>query len=161
LCKFAKFYLIVDGNAAFRANADGVARPDILQSFTKFTSALKKALSIGKTGEAAFKPNEEGSYFNAFPTSFETLKQIEDAIVASGANGNDATRPGTVPKPDTAEESKKGRDTSMSNATVQMDESIVWAAKKTFRIGINFDADALFNKDPKDPKKYDWEASKT
>jgi hypothetical protein len=59
----------------------------------KFSAALKKAVSTGKVGEGAFKPNEEGSYFNAFPTIAETLKQIEDAIVASGANGSDESRP--------------------------------------------------------------------
>jgi hypothetical protein len=54
---------------------------------------LKKAVSSGKTGESAFKPNEEGAYFNAFPSGIETLKQIEEAIAASGVNGEDAVRP--------------------------------------------------------------------
>lgn len=62
----------------------------------KFAAAIKKGVSTGKLGEAAFKPNEEGSYFNAFPTIAETLKQIEDAIVQSGANGGDAIRPGSA-----------------------------------------------------------------
>ena len=99
--KFAKFYLIVDCLAAKR-QADGINLHSCIQ---KFISALNKALSVGKAGAAAFKPNEEGSYFNAFPTINETLKQIEDAIAQSGANGDDAIRPGSesgVSKPETA-----------------------------------------------------------
>ena len=32
-----------------------------------------------------------------------------------------------------------------------------WTARKPFRIGVNCDADALFNKDPKEPNKYEVE----
>lgn len=76
----------------------------------KFSAAIKKAVSSGKVGESAFKPNEEGSYFNAFPTIAETFKQIEDAIAASGANGSDTDRPSSsMEKPKTAD-SKGKRD---------------------------------------------------
>jgi len=99
--KFAKFYLIVDCLAAKRQGNEGLNLHICIQ---KFITALNKALSVGKSGAAAFKPNEEGSYFNAFPTINETLKQIEEAIVQSGANGLDAIRPGSVSgsKPETA-----------------------------------------------------------
>ena len=74
--KFSKFYLIVDCLAHKRA-ANGTNLHLCIQ---KFITALNKGMSSGKSGAAAFKPNEEGSYFNAFPTINETLKQIEDAI---------------------------------------------------------------------------------
>jgi len=101
LVKYSKFYLIVDGNAIQRCNSSSSpdfvdrTRPNLLQAFQKFTVALKKAVSSGKTGESAFKPNEEGAYFNAFPSGLETLKQIEDAIAQCGINGEDAVRPST------------------------------------------------------------------
>ena len=56
-------------------------------------TALKKVVSAGKAGEAAFKPNAEGAYFNAFATSAEALKQVEEAILQSGVNGVEAIRP--------------------------------------------------------------------
>jgi hypothetical protein len=131
----------------------------------KFSAALKKAVSSGKVGESAFKPNEEGSYFNAFPSIAETLKQIEDAIVASGANGTDESRPASsLAKPKTAE--SKGRKEvatpggeESKNETPQV-TAYDWTARKAFRIGVNCDSEALFNKDPKEPNKYEVEGQK-
>lgn len=130
----------------------------------KFSAALKKAVSSGKVGESAFKPNEEGCYFNAFPSIAETLKQIEDAIVASGANGTDESRPASSlqAKPKTAE--SKGRKDVTTPAPEESKEPQVsnydWTARKAFRIGVNCDSEALFNKDPKEPNKYEVEGQK-
>jgi len=53
----------------------------MLQAFQKFTSILKKAVSTGKAGEAAFKPTPKGDYaFCAHDSHNDTLKIIEDAI---------------------------------------------------------------------------------
>lgn len=76
--KFAKFYLIIDGSDAQDA--------DIGDAFIKFTQNLRKTVQSTKTGEAAFKPSIEGSYFNAFGNINETFKAVEDAIAVSGAN---------------------------------------------------------------------------
>jgi enolase len=78
--KFAKFYLIIDGN-----EAHGV---DVTECLIKFIQSIKKTVSSTKQGEAAFKPGVEGSYFNAFANINESFKAIEDAIAASGANSD-------------------------------------------------------------------------
>lgn len=116
--KFSKFYLIVDARAFMRSqlpneshqSIEGSHGPNLLSCLLRFSTALKKAVSSGKVGEIAFKPNEEGSYFNAFPSIAETLKQIEDAIAVSGANGSDS-RPSSsmMDKPKTAESKDKDK----------------------------------------------------
>lgn len=166
--KFAKFYLIVDARAFQRCHLpnetdqENESSPNLLSCLLKFSAALKKAVSTGKIGESAFKPNEEGSYFNAFPTIAETLKQIEDAIAASGANGQDESRPASsLQKPKTAD-SKQRKETpggAEENKTPAVTASD-WTAKKPFRIGVNCDSEAFFNKDPKEPNKYEVEGQK-
>jgi enolase len=47
-----------------------------------------------------------------------------------------------------------------SNTSSVMMETNEWAMRKAFRIGFNFDADNLFNKDPKEPNKYEVEGAK-
>jgi enolase len=111
--KFAKFYLIIDGAE--------VGDTDIGECFIKFMQNLRKAVQSTKSGEAAFKPGVEGSYFNAFANINETFKAIEDAITASGANSE---------------------------------------GNKPFKIGINCEGESYFNKDPKDPNKYEVEGAK-
>ena len=53
---------------------EGSSRPNLLLAFQKFIQIMKKGVSAGKAGEGAFKPNEEGAYFNAFPSGAETPK---------------------------------------------------------------------------------------
>jgi len=133
--KFARFYLIVDGHANTDVN--------IPLCFMKFLAALRKSFAGIKGGEAVFKIGPEGAYFNAFTSINETFKQFEEAIAQSGANG--AIRPASQAK-------------SVSAPTEG--ESEAAKSKPVFKIGINCDADTLFNKDPKDPNKYECEANK-
>ena len=130
-------------------------------------NAVKKAVSGGKTGESAFRPDKEGAYFNAFPSGIETLKQLEDAITACGVNGSDSIRPNTSEgaasnpdKPATNESKDRPNNDSSITETGMAQVSQDWALRKAFRIGINFDADALYNKDPKEPNKYEVEGMK-
>jgi hypothetical protein len=81
--------------------------------------------------------------FNAFSSINETFKQIEDAINAASSNIQLLE-----PKPMSAESA------SMSQATNSAGQP------KPIRIGVNCDADFLFNKDPKDPNKYEIEGAK-
>jgi hypothetical protein len=55
-------------------------------NYMKFLTAMKKAFAGTKAGEAGFKVLPDGSFFNANTTVAESLKMIEDAIGASGAN---------------------------------------------------------------------------
>ena len=77
--RYSRFYLIVDPHANTDIN--------ITYALQKFVAELRKKFSTGKGGEAAFKIQAEGSYFNAFPNVAETFKAIEEAINLSGANG--------------------------------------------------------------------------
>jgi len=79
--KFAKFYLILTHE--LEDLADG---KDALAIYYKVASAIKKSLQSTKLGEAGFKPNASGCYFNAHENHNETFKVIEDAITNSGAN---------------------------------------------------------------------------
>lgn len=77
--RFTKFYLIVDPE---RGNGD----LNLIDGFNKFISAFKKNMGAIKGGETAFKPNADGSYFNAFSSINDTFKYLEDAINQSGIN---------------------------------------------------------------------------
>lgn len=57
--------------------------------YMKFLAAIKKAFAGTKMGEAGFKALPDGSFFNANTTVAESLKMVEDAIAASGANDDD------------------------------------------------------------------------
>ena len=54
-------------------------------------ATLKKSMSTGKGGDAAFKVGADGSFFNAFNTIQDTFKHIEEAINESNANGRPIT----------------------------------------------------------------------
>lgn len=93
----------------------------MLPCYQKFLAAMRKGFASTKLGEAGFKILPDGSFFNANQTVAESLKMLEDAIAASGANEEE---------------------------------------RKAFQIGINCDSDNSFNKDPKDPNKYEQEGQK-
>ena len=97
---------------------------------------MKKLFAATKAGEAGFKVQQDGSYFNANATIAESFKMLEDAIEASGANKD----------PEPAEEGAEVPATKPS--------------RKLFQIGINCEADASYNKDPKDANKYEQEGQK-
>lgn len=116
---------------------DGYANTEtnIPQAYSKFLLALKKGFGSVKGGESVFKVGPEGAFFNAFSTIAETFKQLEEAIAQSGANGV-TSRPNS-------QQTKFDPD-----------------ARLVFKIGINCDAESIYNKDPKDPYKYELEGSK-
>lgn len=55
----------------------------------KVSAAIKKAISSHKLGEAGFKANVSGSYFNALDTINDSFKLLEDAINSTGFNTNE------------------------------------------------------------------------
>jgi len=57
--------------------------------YYKLSAAIKKAISSHKLGEAGFKANVSGSYFNALDTINDSFKLIEDAINSTGMNTNE------------------------------------------------------------------------
>ena len=81
--KFSKFYVIIDVQPTDPDEIDA----NILHY--KIFAAIKKSLNVGKTGEAAFKPNATGSYFNALDSHNDTFKLLEDAINSVGVNTAD------------------------------------------------------------------------
>ena len=144
--RYSRFYLIVDPYQNLDIN--------IPQALNKFIAELRKKFAIGKGGEANFKIQADGSYFNAFASATDTLKNIEDAIALSGASG----------KPQTAQSNSKRLGTAESvahtNSVSSEKDAAVVKTKNVFRIGINCDAEQSFNKDPKDPNKYEAEGVK-
>ena len=150
-CKFAKFYLIVDGYACQEDS-------NLAEYFKNFVSNLRKSFAAQKGGDAAFKQLPDGSFFNAFTSVADSLKAITEAIKQSGAQGNVI-----VP---TVSSSKRGGGTAETgerastaggNSVANGEDS---GKKAIFRIGISCDADNSFNKDPKDPNKYEIEGVK-
>ena len=81
--RYSRFYLIIDPFANMEVN--------IPQVLLKFLAELKKKFAVGKGGEAAFKVQADGSYFNAYGSATDTFKNIEEAIAACGANGKPMT----------------------------------------------------------------------
>jgi len=98
-----------------------------------------------KGGEAAFKTDADGPMFNAYSSINETFKQIEDAL-------NVAT-----PNLQVSEVKPQSAD---SGANSQATGSNLSNTPKPIRIGVNCGADDIFNKDPKDPNKYEVEGAK-
>lgn len=128
--KFANFYLIIDAAGLSMNKIDPQC---IMKYYRSFLISLKKLFAATKAGEAGFKVQADGSFFNANATIAESFKMMEDAIEASGANHHpEPAEEGAEPKP----------------------------ALRVFQIGINCEADANFNKDPKDPNKYEQEGQK-
>lgn len=73
--KFRRIYLIIN------MKAEDTEHFDALQLYYKVHASIKKSLSAGKAGEAAFKPSVKGDYgFNAHENINDSLKVIEDAI---------------------------------------------------------------------------------
>lgn len=80
--KFAKFYVIMNlkvGDVGVDANL----------LYYKISTAIKKAITSHKLGEAGFKANFSGSYFNALDSVNDSFKLLEDAINSTGVNTND------------------------------------------------------------------------
>ena len=145
--KFSKFYLIVDGHV----NPD----MNIVAVFKAFVSALKSKFTTGKGGDSAFKTLQDGSFFNAYASVNDTLKFIEEAIIISGATGRPATDGGQT-------SSRRGgtAGTDKSKEAKDEEEKESPLLKSVFRIGVNCEAEASFNKDAKDPNKYEIEGTK-
>ena len=144
--KFAKFYLIIDASKNVDANIPAV--------FKAFVTALKSKFTVGKGGDSAFKLMPDGSFFNAYGSVADSLKFIEEAINVSGANGaRPGTQPGSAKRVGTA-----GTDKSKAEEEEKTGE--VHASACLFRIGVNCDGDSSFNKDPKDPNKYEIDGVK-
>jgi len=133
--RFSKFYLVVDPSLC--------THDTLCTALKVFQTSLKKQMASVKGGEAAFKTENDGPIFNAFATINETFKQIEDALNAASPSLQFVNA-----KPLSADSAIKSNDTSGTQSP------------KPIRIGVNCDADFLFNKDPKDPNKYDIEGAK-
>ena len=54
--------------------------------YYKISAAIKKAITSHKLGEAGFKANVSGSYYNALDTINDSFKLLEDAINSTGVN---------------------------------------------------------------------------
>lgn len=80
--KFGRFYLILNlkvGDVSVDANL----------LYYKISSAIKKAITSHKLGEAGFKANVSGSYYNALDSVNDSFKLLEDAINSTGVNTNE------------------------------------------------------------------------
>lgn len=80
--KFGRFYLILNlkvGDVSVDANL----------LYYKISAAIKKAITSHKLGEAGFRANVSGSYFNALDTVNDSFKLLEDAINSTGVNTNE------------------------------------------------------------------------
>lgn len=78
--KFSTFYLIIDVNGSDEVDANEI--------YFKITANIKKAIQAHKLGEAGFKANIQGSYFNAFDTVNDSFKLLEDAINQAQVNSS-------------------------------------------------------------------------
>lgn len=80
--KFSRFYIIMNlkvGDVSIDANL----------VYYKIAAAIKKAITSHKLGEAGFKANVSGAYFNALDSVNDSFKLLEDAIAATGINTED------------------------------------------------------------------------
>ena len=77
-CKFANFYLIIDGNLNNEIS--------VVNCFKTFVAHMRSKFPAGKGGDSAFKVLADGSFFNAYPTIAECFRIIEEAITVCGAN---------------------------------------------------------------------------
>jgi len=80
--KFSQFYLIID------INGDD-AHIDATEVYFKVTANIKKIIQASKLGEAGFKANQSGSYWNAFESVNDSFKLLEDAINQAQVNTAD------------------------------------------------------------------------
>lgn len=163
--KFSHFYLIVDGNLNPKSN--------VVQGFKLFMAHLKSKFTTGKGGDSAFKLLPDSSFFNAFTSIADSFKIIEEAINVSGVND---ARPPTADlaasvmsdskgeKESTAKRSK-GLNAASDAASIENSAESLENTEGSFKgtvfgIGVNCDAENLFNKDPKDANKYEIEGQK-
>ena len=77
--KFSRFYIIMN------LKVQDVA-VDANLIYYKISAAIKKAITSHKLGEAGFKANVSGSYYNALDTINDSFKLLEDAINSTGVN---------------------------------------------------------------------------
>ena len=80
--KFARFYVIMNVKVQ-----DVEIDANVMHH--KVAAAIKKAITSHKLGEAGFKANVSGSYFNALDSVNDSFKMIEDAINSTGFNTNE------------------------------------------------------------------------
>lgn len=80
--KFTKFYLILNIKVQD-------VEVDANQVYFKISAAIKKAITSHKLGEAGFKANVSGAYFNALENVADSFRLIEDAINSTGVNTNE------------------------------------------------------------------------
>ena len=150
--KFGHFYLICDGSMS--------PETSVPACFRTFLNHLKTKFTTGKGGDSAFKLMPDGSFFNAYPTISDSFKFIEEAITVSNANGSrPTTNQNSTGRAGTALSSKSGNPRAAADGEASAADANV-PAKNVFTIGINCDADSLFNKDPKDANKYEIEGVK-
>ena len=139
-----------------------------MTAFKTFLHHLRSKFTTGKGGDTAFKQLPDGSFINAYNTIADSFKFVEEAIMVSNVNGGRPTtehgkstgRAGTA----LSGNSKSNRGPAAAAGDTTADASLAENApppKNVFSIGINCDANNLFNKDPKDPNKYEIEGVKT
>ena len=80
--RFSRFYVIMNLKVQ-----DVSVDANLL--YYKLSAAIKKAITSHKLGEAGFKANVSGAYFNALDTVNDSFKLLEDAINSTGVNTND------------------------------------------------------------------------
>ena len=80
--KFSRFYVIMNLKVQ-----DVSVDANLL--YYKLSAAIKKAITGHKLGEAGFKANVSGAYFNALDTINDSFKLLEDAINSTGVNTNE------------------------------------------------------------------------
>ena len=109
-CKFANFFVILEGNLNSDVNTS--------VSFRTFLSHLKGKFPTGKGGDTAFKMLPDGSFFNAYSTIADSFRLIEEAVSVSGANERPVTVSGSTHRAGTAlsGNSKKSTSKHASNA---------------------------------------------
>ena len=133
-------FLILDGSL----NTEG----SLLTPFKTFVQTLKGKFPAGKGGESPFKLLTDGSFLNAFNNANDAFRAIEDAIAQTGVVG----------RPPTSTASKKGTDSALNTRSGENKDEETTSTeylKSPFKLGISCDADSFFNKDPKDPNKYE------
>ena len=80
--RFSRFYIIMN----LRVQDVEI---DANVVYYKIAAAVKKAITSHKLGEAGFKANLSGSYYNALDTINDSFKMLEEAINSTGLNTNE------------------------------------------------------------------------
>lgn len=82
--KFSRFYIIMN----MKVQDVEIDANDV---YYKIATAMKKAITSHKLGEAGFKANQSGSYYNALDSINDSFKMLEDAINSTGLNTSERT----------------------------------------------------------------------